>query len=151
MGRINAWWMAFNLAKSNLFGASFETATPELFAMYAPNPTFIQGPHSIYFQVLGAHGFVGLFFYLAMWMSTWFAANRIRALTKDMPEYADTNLLASMIQVSLAGFAVGGAFLGLAYFDVPYYLMAIVARLLFLEEQRSVSDSRIALRSATGG
>jgi hypothetical protein len=29
-----------------------------------------------------------------------------------------------MIQVSLIGFATGGAFLSLLYFDVPYYLMA---------------------------
>ena len=151
MGRINAWWMAFNLAKSNIFGASFESARAELFAMYAPDPNLIQGPHSVYFQVLGQHGFLGLFFYLAMWFSTWSAANRIRALTKDMPEHSDTNLMASMIQVSLAGFAVGGAFLGLAYFDVPYYLMAIVARLQFLEVKRSRSSSSIALHSASGG
>jgi hypothetical protein len=30
-----------------------------------------------------------------------------------------------MVQVSLVGFAVGGAFLSLAYFDLPYNLMAL--------------------------
>jgi putative inorganic carbon (hco3(-)) transporter len=134
MGRINAWWMAFNLAKDNVFGGGFETATPAFFARYAPDPNFIQGPHSIYFQVLGQHGFLGLFFFLAMWFATWTAANRVRGLTRGVPEKANTYLLASMIQVSLAGFAVGGTFLGLAYFDVPYYLMAVVVRLLVLEE-----------------
>ena len=34
--------------------------------------------------------------------------------------------LAAMIQVSLIGYAVGGAFLGLAYFDIPYLLVAFV-------------------------
>jgi hypothetical protein len=34
--------------------------------------------------------------------------------------------LASMCQVSMIGYAVGGAFLSLAYFDVPYDVMAIV-------------------------
>ena len=29
-----------------------------------------------------------------------------------------------MMQVSIAGFATGGAFLSLVNFDVPYYLMA---------------------------
>ena len=35
-----------------------------------------------------------------------------------------------MIQVSLVGFAVGGAFLSLQYFDLPYNLMimAVLAR-----------------------
>jgi hypothetical protein len=32
-------------------------------------------------------------------------------------------MLARMIEVSLVGYAVGGAFLNLAYFDGPYYLM----------------------------
>ncbi len=31
-----------------------------------------------------------------------------------------------MVQVSLLGFAVGGAFLGLLHYDLPYYLAAIV-------------------------
>ena len=32
-----------------------------------------------------------------------------------------------MIQVGLAGYAVGGAFLSLTYFDLPYYLVAVLA------------------------
>jgi hypothetical protein len=32
--------------------------------------------------------------------------------------------MATMIQVSMIGFASGGAFLSLLYYDVPYYLMA---------------------------
>ncbi len=140
MGRINAWWMAYNLAKANFFGGSFETATQAFFLLYAPDPYVIQGPHSIYFQVLGQHGFVGLFIYLAMWLSTWMACNRIRTQTKNKAEKQDAHLLASMIQVSLLGFAVGGAFLGLAYFDVPYFLMAVVLRLLWLEETEAKAD-----------
>ena len=35
-------------------------------------------------------------------------------------------MLAAMTQVSLVGYAVGGAFLGLAYFDLPYYLAVII-------------------------
>jgi hypothetical protein len=30
-------------------------------------------------------------------------------------------------QVALVGYGVGGAFLGLAYFDLPYTLMAFIA------------------------
>ena len=35
--------------------------------------------------------------------------------------------LAAMLQVSLVGYAVGGAFLGLAYFDLFYHLVALLA------------------------
>ena len=31
-----------------------------------------------------------------------------------------------MIQVSLIGYAAGGAFLGMSYFDLPYHLMIIL-------------------------
>jgi len=31
-----------------------------------------------------------------------------------------------MIQVSLIGYAAGGAFLGMAYFDLPYHLVIIL-------------------------
>lgn len=151
MGRINAWWMAFNLAKDSIFGGSFETATQAFFMRYAPDPLMIQGPHSIYFQVLGQHGFIGLFIFLAMWMSTWMACNRIRSLTRGIAEKQDTHLLASMIQVSLAGFAVGGAFLGLAYFDVPYFLMAVVVRLLWIEETQARARTTVkASKTASG-
>ena len=34
--------------------------------------------------------------------------------------------LAAMVQVSIVGFMVGGAFLGLAYWDLPYYSLAIL-------------------------
>jgi hypothetical protein len=34
-----------------------------------------------------------------------------------------------MCQVSLIGFAVGGAFLSLAYFDLPYNILVIVVAL----------------------
>ena len=38
MGRINAWWTAYNVANSQLTGAGFDMYTREIFAMYAPNP-----------------------------------------------------------------------------------------------------------------
>jgi len=34
--------------------------------------------------------------------------------------------LAAMVQVSIVGYMVGGAFLGLAYFDLFYHLVAIL-------------------------
>ena len=79
------------------------------------------------------------------------ACNRIRSLTRDIPEKQETHLLASMIQVSLAGFAVGGAFLGLAYFDVPYFLMAVVVRLLWLEETETKARVSIEVGKTAPG
>ena len=45
---------------------------------------------------------------------------------KANKELAWAGRLAAMIQVSLVGYFVGGAFLSLAYFDLPYDLMALL-------------------------
>lgn len=45
-----------------------------------------------------------------------------------------------MIQVSIVGYAVGGAFLGLSYFDLLYHYFVILAVLLRVVQQ-SVSET----------
>ncbi len=123
-GRINAWYMAYNLARDRLLGGGFDVAEPSTFARYAPNPTDVHAAHSIYFQVLGEHGFVGLALYLMLGIFTWRCAAWIVRHADGQPELAWAAHLATMIQASFIGFAVGGAFLSLVYYDVPYYLMA---------------------------
>lgn len=125
-GRINAWWMAWNLAKANFFGGGFVVAQPELFALYAPDPTTVLAAHSIYFMVLGEHGFVGLFLFLMMWTFVWFSAGRLRIQGSKNPQTQWLSHLGGMCQVSLAGYAVGGAFLSLSYYDLPYNILVLV-------------------------
>ncbi|MBK6597004.1 MAG: putative O-glycosylation ligase, exosortase A system-associated [Proteobacteria bacterium] len=131
MGRINAWWFAFNLAKDHFFGGGFETFDPQLFMQYAPNPTQFHDAHSIYFEVLGEHGFVGLVLFLALGALTLLTAQSVTRKIQNAPADKAKELhwcfdLASMIQVSLIGYAIGGAFLGLAYFDLLYALIGLL-------------------------
>lgn len=132
MGRINAWTMAFNLALDRFFGSSFENVKFEYFLQYglSTETALMQGPHSIYFQVLGQHGFVGLFLFLGMGISVWRCAGRvIRSSDGNTEQGARDAMLGQMTKASIAAFAVGGAFLGLAYFDMPYYLMLAIGKL----------------------
>ncbi len=127
LGRINAWTMAFNIAKDRITGAGFATAAEVIYAQYAPDPNYVLVAHSIYFQILGEHGFIGLALYLLMWALTYIAAGRIRALAAGRGAESEWVVsLASMLQVSMVGFAVGGAFLSLAYWDLPYYMLVLV-------------------------
>ena len=125
MGRINAWWTAWNVASSNVLGGGFKMFTALTFHLYAPNPLDIHDAHSIYFQVLGEHGFIGLGLFLLLGMMTWLRCGQIIRLAKKNPEQKWAGDLASMLQVSLLGYGVSGAFLGLAYFDYYYHLIAI--------------------------
>jgi putative inorganic carbon (HCO3(-)) transporter len=127
MGRINAWSMAFHLALDKpLTGGGFEIYDVPTFARYAPNPLDIHAAHSLYFQALGEHGFVGLGMYLALGWLTWRTGASIIKRARGRPELQWAASLATMLQVSLVGFSIGGAFLSLLYFDVPYYLIAMM-------------------------
>jgi putative inorganic carbon (HCO3(-)) transporter len=127
MGRINAWHFAHNLAKARpLVGGGFEAFRPHLFEQYAPIPEQYHDAHSIYFEVLGEQGFVGLFLFISILLSTWFLGSVIRHRTGKDPNLSWAYELASMIQVSLIGYMVGGAFLGVAYFDLLYSLVVIM-------------------------
>lgn len=128
MGRIAAWTVAWRLAFDHPFGVGFDAARPELFAQYwSGMEVGTPAAHSIYFQVLGNHGFIGLALYLGLWISTWLAAARMRREALEQPAQAQwcADLMA-MCQVSLIGFTVGGAFLSLSYFDLPYNVMMLV-------------------------
>jgi probable O-glycosylation ligase (exosortase A-associated) len=126
MQRINAWMMAWNIATDNLFGAGFMVSKPDICAIYSPIPTDCRAAHSIYFMVLGEHGFVGLFLFLLMWFFVWGSAGRLRAQGRLAPQTMWLSDLGSMCQVSLAGYAVGGAFLSLSYYDLPYNVLILV-------------------------
>lgn len=129
MGRISAWWVSFNLAKSHFFGVGFSIANPDIFMSHSPYGMQFGTPvaHSIWFQVMGHHGFVGLLIFLAIWLSAWITAQGLRTQARHNPSIKWVGDLGAMAQVSLVGYWAGGTFLQLAYYDFPYYVMAIVA------------------------
>jgi putative inorganic carbon (HCO3(-)) transporter len=145
MGRINAWHFAYNLAVDRPVGGGFETFTREAFQTWAPNPSDVHDAHSIWFEVLGEHGFVGLALYMLMWLFVWRTASAISRLSRDKPDLRWAKDLAALIQVALVGFWVGGSFLGLAYWDYPYLLLVILVlthRLVKMEISGVVAADR---------
>jgi len=126
MGRINAWKMAFNMAKNRPLGGGLDAFQSYSFALYAPDPDNVHDSHSIYFEVLGEHGFVGLALFLMLGLMTWRTASWVIGRARRDREKRWVADLAAMIQVSLVGYATAGAFLGLAYFDYYYTLIALV-------------------------
>ncbi len=125
-GRINAWHTAFNLAKDRVTGGGFELWRPPVFRQYAPDPFNVRDVHSIYFEIMGEHGFIGFGLFMLLGVMAWLRAQQIIKRCKDDPEKKWAADLAAMLQVSLIGYASGGAFLGLAYFDLPYHMMVIL-------------------------
>ncbi|MFK8017438.1 MAG: putative O-glycosylation ligase, exosortase A system-associated [Gammaproteobacteria bacterium] len=126
-GRFNAWWFAYYLALDHpALGGGFGVFLPHLFQIYAPNPDDFHDAHSIYFEVLGEHGFAGLALFLTLGGLSILTAGSTIRMCKTVPELSKLADLNRFIQVSLVGYSIGGAFLGLAYFDLYYHFIAII-------------------------
>lgn len=141
MGRINAWYFAWNVAVARpLTGGGFEVFDPEIFKQYAPNPLDFHDAHSIYFEILGEQGFVGLALFLMLGWLTFRQSGWLVRATEGRSDLKWAHDLAAMIQVSLVGYGVGGAFLGLAYWDLPYHLIALTV-LTGVVVRKALADS----------
>ena len=145
MMRINAWEYAVNLANDHpVTGGGYNSFTEELFSIYSERPEIEwTGPHSIYFETLGDHGWIGLTIYLLLGLMLYRSMGYI---AKHSVKYEDLKWmrdLASMCQVSVVGYAVAGAFLELAKFDL--YLMLIVFGIIMLTILKNRRDEEVAL------
>ena len=125
MGRINAWTVAYEVAKSHPLGVGMTYQYQDFFSLYGPYEDTPRAAHSVYFQILGNHGFIGLGIYLALWLSTYRTAGWLRKNARNIPEARWAADMGAMLQVGLVGFFAGGAFLSLAYFDLPYNMMVL--------------------------
>lgn len=123
--RINSWTVAFNVANDRITGGAPGMWIPSVFRDYAPNPNVVFDAHSIYFEMLGEQGWIGLFLFLLLAAMTWRSCSRMIKTHKNNPDKKWAADLAAMIQVSLIGYYVSGAFLGLAYYDYYYDLIAV--------------------------
>ena len=142
MGRVVAWKLSFIMAMQNpFFGGGFKslenlavwTDLSRHFFEYSwfytgdslPPTTFARAAHSVYFQVLGDHGFVGLFIYLACLFQSWRMAARAARTAKRAGGPAWLVNMAVAIQLSIFAFAFGGAALSFAYFDLIFTLFGL--------------------------
>lgn len=153
MGRINAWSMAWNLALDRFTGGGFYVFTQELFDRYSANPADgVRAAHSIYFQALGEHGFIGLAIFLLIWAAVWWTANKLRREGRGRADTVWAADLGAMVQVSLVGYLVGGAFLSLTYFDLPYLMgVFVVAAREILKRQLAGDAATAEAPLAMGG
>ena len=127
-GRFDAWIFAINLARARpLVGGGFNVQdNSDLFMRYSPGAAGARAFHSIFFEALGEHGFVGLFLFLALMGATFRMGGAIRKYAKTDQTLTWARDLATMLQVGIVGYAVGGAFLSRAYFDLYYHFIAIM-------------------------
>jgi probable O-glycosylation ligase (exosortase A-associated) len=135
-GRLDAWTVAWKVALHRPLGAGFDGPRQEqVWNRYLPDKES-RASHSIYFMVLGEHGFVGLGLYLLILSAAWRNLSRVIRLTRERPELLWAKDMAAALQVSMVGFMVGGAALPMAYYDGFLTLLAMTVPLRAVVEAR---------------
>jgi probable O-glycosylation ligase (exosortase A-associated) len=154
--RLVSWGTTWNFAKDYpITGGSFY-ALPnvDVFQRYQPEALpegfLSSGPHSIYFQVLGEQGFVGLALYLFLIGSCIVTLRNLRKHTTVVsPAMRWVITYSDIIETSFVAFLVSGAFLGFANFDLFYQLIActIITKIIYRHELVAVQGSSQPVRA----
>ncbi|WP_413284603.1 putative O-glycosylation ligase, exosortase A system-associated [Vibrio sp. MA40-2] len=102
--------------------------------------------HSIYFQVLGDHGFVGLMLFIAILIQAFIRLYLIEKFYKknNMMSCWQANLTKNL-RLSLLSFCVAGAALSLAYVEILYALLGLI---FCLSAQLSLPDESSSKQTA---
>jgi probable O-glycosylation ligase (exosortase A-associated) len=138
MGRISAWETARSLASSEPFGGGFDHYRDrDRWNRFAPEGSIPRAAHSIYFQLLGDHGYPGLIVFLLLIVFTLRAALRS---TKNAPPSEKGFDLGRALGMSLLALLTGGMFLSLAYWEALYMLIAFI----FATSEFSVKSTEYA-------
>jgi probable O-glycosylation ligase (exosortase A-associated) len=151
MGRINAWKTAWNLAKDRpLTGGGFETFIWPVFFRYSPDPNNVHDVHSIYFEIIGEHGFVAFGMFMALIILTLMTTHNINKVAAKNNNLKWAHSYANMFQMGLCAYMIGGLFLGRAYFDLFYHIVAMVMITKVLV-QRELVGSETAISGMQSG
>jgi len=127
--RLMSWRVGYEIARDRpVLGGGFTVfihrATYDIYLPEYPRP-FGHDAHSIYFNLLGEHGWIGLGIFVALVVSALSTLHALRRAGATDPEKAWISNYAKMIQASILAYLVTGAFLSVAYFDLTYHLFAI--------------------------
>ena len=153
MGRVIAWKISSAIALANpVFGGgfhavqvqpiwdAFKTAPSLLGFLNLPDPEFsAKAAHSIYFEVMGDLGFVGLGLFLTILLRAIWSRFTIKRLATQLgTPYQWARDMADMLMLSVLAYMVGGASVSLGYLEV-IYMVVMLMELLRLHVVRAAT------------
>ncbi|MEJ0015029.1 MAG: putative O-glycosylation ligase, exosortase A system-associated [Acetobacteraceae bacterium] len=146
MGRLDIWSVAWQMAiqRPLVGGGFFATYTQPVVNMFVPGGT-PRAVHSIWFEVLGEHGFPTFFVWFGMTIAGAVYARRAIKLATGVPGLEWSVNLARMIQVSIIAYLVGGTFLSLCYWDY-YFTMLAAAVAVYEVVKATIPQPTVAAR-----
>jgi len=155
MHRVVVWKMCIVIAINNpFFGEGFKAIENiSIWQQYiddyhllnfiaSPEADFfepVRAAHSIYFQVLSSHGFIGLFLFILILFSAYVKIGSIirRAKRNNMDEWVF--IMLNMLRVSIIAYSLSGGTVSVAYFDFLYAIFVFI----YVLDNRIVSKKNI--------
>lgn len=145
MGRIMAWKTAIRMAeKYPILGVGTGHFAVKLGTEFRPEEFGNENlpwltAHSSYFLLIGELGIPGISFFLFMLIGNYFANNR--QLNESRTRRPELTRMFLMLNASLVAYAVGGAFLSVAYYPHLYVLAGLWAAASFIYARALTSDT----------
>lgn len=147
--RLHLWRVARNVALDKpILGAGFDYYSLEIYRQYYPDflslfPEKVWKSHSIWFAMLGEHGFTGLILWVLLVASCLLSARKLRAVGARDPDFSSLASYGAMLEVSFMAYIVAGTFLDAAYFDVLYQsvgVIVIIKNWIFIDDRDMEED-----------
>lgn len=159
MGRVIAWKVSSAIAIAHpIVGGGFHAvqvpaiwnnfkASPGLLGfLNLPVPEFnAKAAHSIYFEVMGDMGFVGLALFLIILLRAIHSRFVIKRTIDTLgPGWLWARDMADMLMLAVVAYMAGGAAVSLGYFEVIYMVMMIM-EMLRVHVQRAALAARLSV------
>jgi putative inorganic carbon (HCO3(-)) transporter len=146
--RIKVWTWIIEYANQNPMGGGFRVTERSVITLNE-NPLTGESEtrvgvsaHSMYMEVLAEQGYVGLALYLIVLLPAVFGLLRA---AQGRYRYCLSSSHASLCKgmfLGWVGVLSGGAFIGIAYFSVLYYMLAISIALLLINDSKRFEAAR---------
>ena len=130
--RLIQWKYAIDISLERpFFGNGFDAFFYQpYYHKYVAHKDTNRAVHSVYFQVLGEQGYIGLAMYLSMLAMLVVCSKKYALLSKDRTDLLWASSLIGAIQFSVIGFAANGLTINVAYLDLYFFLLAFEVLLI---------------------
>lgn len=127
--RLAVWQWTLDYVQQHPFGGGFDAYRANSFTLHMPDGTEQvergRAFHSMYFEVLGEQGYVGFAIFSGLIGTFFLGMMRVSRKAKGIPELAWLRDLAQTLMTFGAVYLAGGAFVGISFQPLLYYMLAL--------------------------
>ena len=125
MVRLVVWDWTIKYALAHPFGGGFNAFVINRVELPSGHVEFGRAYQSIYFEMLGAHGWLGLALFLGVTSHSFIGLRRLARRTRTIPHLVWCADLSDALQAGMVVFATAGAFVDIAFQPEIWYFIAL--------------------------